>query len=223
MAPRKPASRKRLWIILAVVVALIIMIAALAPAGGQAPATTPQASSPVGAAHSRPAPARAVPTTVAFPHFGDGTFIVGKDIRPGTYRTRQASPNCYYARLKGFGGTIDDIVANNNTDDPAIVTIAASDTGFESTGCGTWTKNLAAITTSRTSFTDGMYIVGRDFQAGTYRSSGQSGCYYARLKGFGGTIDDIVANANTDAPAIVTIAASDTGFASARCGTWTKI
>src|SRR5579863_9494568 len=68
------------------------------------------------------------PTTTknAYPHFGDGTFVVGKDIQPGTYRTRVASPSCYYARLKGFGGTVDDILANGNTDFPAIVTIAAT-------------------------------------------------------------------------------------------------
>jgi hypothetical protein len=205
------------------VVLLIIVIAALAPGGTQAPTTAPLAAQSTGAASSQPASTQAAPTTVAYAHFADGTFIVGRDIQPGTYRTRQASPNCYYARLKGFGGTISDIVANNNTDDPAIVTIAASDKGFESTGCGTWTKNLAAITTSRTAFADGMYMIGSDIQPGTYRSSGQSGCYYARLKGFGGTISDIVANDNTDAPAIVSIAASDKGFESTRCGTWTRI
>jgi hypothetical protein len=167
--------------------------------------------------------AKPTPTPVPYAHFGDGTFVVGKDIQPGTYRTREASPGCYYARLKGFGGTVDDIIANDNTDYPAIVTISRTDKGFESENCGTWTKDLSAITHSKTSFGDGMYIVGTDIKPGTYKSSGQSGCYYARLSGFGGTIDDIIANDNTDTPAIVTISAGDKGFQSNNCGTWTKM
>jgi hypothetical protein len=148
---------------------------------------------------------------------------VGKDIQPGTYRTRSGSPGCYYARLKGFSGSFGDILSNNNTDDPAIVTIAASDKGFQSTGCDTWTKDLSQITSSKTSFPDGMYFVKTDITPGTYKSSGQTGCYYARLAGFSGGIDDIIANNNTDTPAIVTISAGDKGFESKSCGTWTKV
>jgi hypothetical protein len=51
-----------------------------------------------------------------------------------------ASTGCYYARLSGFGHTVGDILANDSTDGQAVVTIAASDKGFESTRCGTWTK-----------------------------------------------------------------------------------
>ena len=162
------------------------------------------------------------PTGAVVPQFNDGTFEVGKDIKPGTYRTRDASSNCYFARLKGFGGTTDDIIANTNTDNPAIVTIDASDKGFQSSNCGTWTQDLSAITTSKTIFDDGMYVVGTDIEPGTYKNSGQSGCYYARLQGFGGTTDDVIANDNSDTPVVVTISASDKGFQSSNCGTWTK-
>src|SRR5262245_15428704 len=68
----------------------------------------------------------------AFPNFTDGMYEVGVDIQPGTYRTRVASPGCYYARLSGFGGEVGDILANNLTDYPAIVEIKPSDKGFES-------------------------------------------------------------------------------------------
>jgi hypothetical protein len=163
------------------------------------------------------------PTVVTYAQFDDGTYVVGQDIQPGTYRTQGASMNCYYARLSGFGGTLDDIIANNNTDDPAIVTISDTDKGFESTNCGTWTKDLSAITTSNTSFGDGMYIVGTDIQPGTYKNGGQSGCYYARLSGFGNTTDDIIANDNSDTPVVVTISADDKGFQSNRCGTWVRV
>ena len=59
-----------------------------------------------------------------------------KDIQPGTYRTRAGSSGCYYERLKGFDGTVDDIIANNDTDAPAVVTISPTDKGFSSADCG---------------------------------------------------------------------------------------
>lgn len=199
-------------------VALILIAALIACGESTSTGSTNSGVTPTQAPQGQP-----TTTKSTYLHFGDGTFVVGKDIHPGTYRTRVASPGCYYARLKGFGGSVDDIIANENTDFPAIVTIAATDKGFQSENCGTWTEDLSIITTSKTSFGDGMYIVRTDILPGTYKSSGQQGCYYARLKGFSNTIDDIIANNNTDTSAIVTIAATDKGFQSENCGTWTKM
>lgn len=156
--------------------------------------------------------------------FGDGTYRVGPDVRPGTYRTRTGSSGCYWARLHGFGGDVADILANTNTNFPTIVTISPNDQGFQSAGCGTWTSNLSAITASPTApLPDGVYIVGTDVAPGTWKSAGKAGCYWARLKDFGGSTDSISANGNTDSPAIVTITNGDQGFRSEGCGTWTKI
>jgi len=47
---------------------------------------------------------------------------------------------CYYERLRDFSGGMNSIIINGNTSNPTIVTIAPSDTGFQSQGCGTWTK-----------------------------------------------------------------------------------
>jgi hypothetical protein len=157
------------------------------------------------------------------PTFSDGVYQVGTDIQPGTYRTREGAPGCYYARLGGFSGELNDILANANTNAPAVVTIRPTDVGFESQGCGTWTKDLSAITGSKTSFDDGIYIVGTDIEPGTYRSSGSSGCYYARLRNFTAGLNSIIANGNTNAPTVVTIEPTDAGFESQNCGTWTKL
>lgn len=225
--PRKKLSR-RAWIIVGVVVLiLIIIIAVNSGTKGTANTTTANTSTQPAAqpttAHVPTAPPTKVPTpTPTFANFADGSYQVGKDIQPGTYRTRTGSPGCYYERLKGFGGTVDDIIANSNTDYPAIVTIAPSDKGFNSQGCGTWTKDLSQITTSKTTFDDGIYIIGTDITPGTYKNTGASGCYYARLSGFGGTIDNIIANNNVDTATFVTIAPSDKGFELNGCGTWTK-
>ena len=69
--------------------------------------------------------------------FGDGTYLVGTDIVAGTYKT-PGGASCYYARLKDTSGSFNSILANNNTNGPAVVTIAATDGAFESTRCGTW-------------------------------------------------------------------------------------
>lgn len=152
----------------------------------------------------------------------DGTHRVGTDIQPGTYRTRDSKPGCYYERLAGFSGEFNELIANGVTDAPAIITIEPTDAGFRSQRCGTWTQDLSAITQSKTSFDEGAYIVGTDIEPGTYRSSGSSGCYYERLSGFTGGFENLIANGLSDTPTIVTIAPTDAGFQSQRCGTWTK-
>jgi len=155
--------------------------------------------------------------------FGDGTFVVGADIAPGTYRNTEGQ-GCYWERLSGFGGTTGDILANDNASGPAVVTIFPTDKGFSSERCGSWTSDLSPITTNPGApFRTGTYIVGRDIAAGQWKSSGGAGCYWARLSGFDGTTNNIIANDNTDNPAIVQIGTSDKGFMSTRCGTWTKV
>jgi hypothetical protein len=183
------------------------------------PMTTTPKSTPAKtvATTSTPAPAKPKYTT-----FGDGTFKVGSQIQPGTYRTRTGTSGCYYATLSGFSGNTSDILDNENTDYPAVVTILPSDAGFQSNGCGTWTTDLSQITKSQTTFSDGMFIVGTDIAPGTYQTSGADGCYYARLSGFSGGDGDIIDNENPTGSAIVTVASTDAGFTSQGCGTWTK-
>lgn len=227
---RNARNGKRNLSILAVAFVICMIIGSLGHGSGGASADTGSNGAPTtqtsgqSTANAQPTnpPAPTHTPAPAFVHFGDGTFEIGKDIQPGTYRTREASSGCYFARLKGFSGSLDDIIANDNTDAPAVVTIAASDKGFQSQDCGTWTQDLSQITTSKTTFDDGTYIVGTDLEPGTYKSSGVQGCYWARLSGFGGTLDEIIANDNTDSAAIVTISASDKGFQSKGCGTWVK-
>jgi hypothetical protein len=88
-----------------------------------APTTTPAAAPVAGA------------TT-----FGDGMWLVGTDIAPGTYRTT-TSEGCYYERLSDLSGDFDAIIDNAFVDDgnPALVEIAPTDAAFDSDGCGTWT------------------------------------------------------------------------------------
>lgn len=228
-APPMPARRPRraLWIGIAAALLLFCCIGGIAAVTNGNKSSSPSSGSATAAQAptTRPTPRTPTPSptpTPTYAHFGDGTFQVGKDIQPGTYRTRVGSSGCYFARLSGFGGTLDEIIANDNTDDPTVVTIAATDKGFQSERCGTWTQDISQITQSKTTFGDGIYIVGTDITPGTYRNTGSEGCYYARLSGFGHTFDNIITNNNTDTQAIVTIKATDKGFQATRCGTWTK-
>jgi hypothetical protein len=72
--------------------------------------------------------------------FNDGTFLVGREIRPGIYRAKNPGGLCYWARLSGLGGGFNDIIANENPSGQATVQIYSSDKAFQSTRCGTWRK-----------------------------------------------------------------------------------
>lgn len=180
-------------------------------------ATTTTAPPPSG---TTPPPSGSGPLT----SFGDGTRMIGTgsgDIVPGTYRTEGTS-TCYWARLSGLGGTISEIITNENPRGPDIVTIEATDKAFESKRCGTWSP-APTSGPQNTSFGDGTWAVGIDIAPGTYKTDGSDSCYWARLSAFGASgVSGIIANENPRGPTVVTIEPTDKGFTSRRCGTWTK-
>ncbi|MFD5324623.1 hypothetical protein [Streptomyces sp. NPDC127092] len=75
---------------------------------------------------------------------GDGTFFVGSEVKPGTYRSEGPadpdSPYCSWARLKGTTGNADDLLAADSSKGPVTVTVLASDKAFKTTGCKPWHK-----------------------------------------------------------------------------------
>lgn len=105
-----------------------------------------------------------LPTTALA--FGDGIHVVGTDISPGTYRA-PGGAGCYWARLSGFGGTVDDIIANANPPGAVIVTIDPSDAGFETRGCGEWQVPIPASPPARSAppTVDGEYSLAGDLLA----------------------------------------------------------
>lgn len=70
---------------------------------------------------------------------GDGLWIVGEEIEPGTYRS-DGGQACYWARLSSTSGEFDAIITNGVPSGPTTVTIDGSDTAFETTGCADWQK-----------------------------------------------------------------------------------
>lgn len=73
--------------------------------------------------------------------FGDGTYLVGTEIAPGTYKTENKNGYCYYERLSGVSGGFNDIITNGSPKGPAIIEIPATDKAFKTSGCGTWVKS----------------------------------------------------------------------------------
>ncbi len=67
----------------------------------------------------------------------NGTYVVGTDIVPGTYRTSGGS-GCYWARLRSLD--TGDVIDNNVSDGPQVVQILPSDAAFVTRGCGAWQK-----------------------------------------------------------------------------------
>jgi len=72
------------------------------------------------------------------------------------------------------------------------------------------------------SFSDGTYEVGKDIEAGRYKTEGTNSCYYERLSGLSGKFEDIISNDNSSGQAIIVIQPSDVAFKTERCGTWKK-
>jgi len=71
-----------------------------------------------------------------------GILVVGRDIHPGTWRGT-AVGSCYWARLSGFSGDLDDVLTNNNVDPGAkfIIAVKSTDKGLEiGSDCGAMTK-----------------------------------------------------------------------------------
>lgn len=157
--------------------------------------------------------------------FGQGTFLVGSDIAPGTYRTRTLPDGCYWERLSGLSGSLSDIIANDFTDGLSVVTIEPTDVAFRSSRCGTWTTDLSAVTGNPNGpiGLEGTLIVGTDMTPGVWRAPGGDGCYWERLSGFSGKLGDIIDNDfTTGGQVIVQVSGTDRGFSSNRCGVWTR-
>lgn len=96
------------------------------PAGGSgstSPTPTP-----------KPRPSETVATS-----FGDGTYRVGAEIKPGTYKAA-GGDGCYWQRMRNFEGGLGSIIANDAPSGSTTVTIKSGDKGFKTDGCGRWRR-----------------------------------------------------------------------------------
>jgi hypothetical protein len=168
-------------------------------------------------ARSRKTPRPATPVRT----FGDGTWEVGSEVRPGTYRAT-ADGTCSWVRLGEPMGTLETVLGSAVGSGPRLLTVGKKDIAIRTNGCGRWTSDLSRVTTDRTAFGDGTFLLGEDVAAGRYASSGTGTCSWARLSGFGGTPVEVVQSGVATGPQEVVLRSSDAGFASSGCGGWTR-
>ena len=71
----------------------------------------------------------------------DGTFVVGQDIKSGTYRTNGSgnagANDCYYATLNSTDGSLTSIIANGNFDGPETISLSGV-YAFQTNGPCSW-------------------------------------------------------------------------------------
>lgn len=67
---------------------------------------------------------------------GDGVYIVGQDVQPGTYKSA-GGDTCYWARKTKNGEIIDNHLGAG----PTVVVIKASDFSIEARGCQPFRKS----------------------------------------------------------------------------------
>jgi hypothetical protein len=170
-APQHPTVRRRTAI--GIGIGALILGAGIGASGHNNKTTdaaatgAPKATATVTTTHTAPAPAAvtitakaaaapaaptvtvtaaaAAATSAAPAGIGDGTYVVGTDIKPGLYKTSGpadtgALANCYWERDRDLSGGMDSIIANDNASGPTTVQISASDKAFKTSGCAPWVK-----------------------------------------------------------------------------------
>ena len=153
---RRKTNRISLGCLLFVVL-FLLMVALIPivgnPRGGRSEPPPPGVALPTQPARVFPIPTLPPGPTPTGPRtsFGDGAWLVGSEIVPGTYRTTEPSSGCYWARLAEFSNVKTFIERSSAATDAGIrpggrrdlviiVVIRPTDSAFETSGCGTWRR-----------------------------------------------------------------------------------
>lgn len=141
-----PRSRKGLVVTLAVIAMLVVMLCTcIGISTAINRAADPIASPSTSKAGASISP---LPTSEVDPGWIAGTYKVGTEIPPGSYKTTGAGVKgdalggCYWARLKDASGEVSSIIANGNLESGASgkLQVKATDTFIEFTGDCAWHK-----------------------------------------------------------------------------------
>jgi hypothetical protein len=126
-------------------IVILLVGVAIGSAGAKTANTTPQSAPTVTvSAAAQPAPTVTVTAEAKAPAMstmsGAGVFVVGVDIKRGTYHTTGAvgggGGNCYYALLSSTN--TNDIIDNNNVTGPATIVVGPGVKAVDTNGCNTW-------------------------------------------------------------------------------------
>ena len=164
-----------------------------------------------------PAPTATVePTPEPKLSLNPGMYQVGSDIQPGIYAGLTGTDifdSCYWARLSGASGDFSEILSNENAIAQFYVEIQPSDRYFKVDCEVTPLKDWPTPAEPSSEIEPGTYLVGRDITPGTYRgmtgTDVMNSCYWARLSGLSGDMDQLIANENAIGSYFVSVEPSD--------------
>ena len=195
----------------AVTAAMVLALLAL----GTLPSPTRVERVAAEAQDHRPAAARPSTTTTAPPATvpAGRHEVGGSGVRAGVYVT--TGDLCTWERL-GPGASV---LATDTGSGQVLVEVRATDAAFSSSpGCRTWRTFVPGFPLP--AFGPGTFAVGTQVVPGRWRSDGGALCYWERLAGLGGGLDELLASAGVPGPTEVVVAPTDAAFRSFGCGTW---
>jgi len=148
----------------------------------------------------------------------EGTNLVGTDIEPGIYVGLAGDfwedyDSCYWERLSGLSGERGDIIANNRTSDLFYVEVLNSDLALSTTCELLPIENVPPPEEKYSKIDSGMYLIGRDIDAGTWKGFDESECIWARLScATGSPVECFIASDSPEGQFFVEIAPDDFAF-----------
>lgn len=154
--------------------------------------------------------------------YASGKYIVNEQIDPGLYLI---IGNGHWARLSNLDVNPDNTIAEKDTVNREYVEIAKTDKGFYLQAATAYKVTDAMPQEKAMEFVDGMYIVGKDIQAGTYECKGIKDAFgwwgiFLNASGDGNAI----VTGQVDSEEIVTIALEDGNIVESQyCGKWAKV
>ena len=125
-------------VLIAIVVGYVLYSEATATRAADATAVVQPTAQP-GPPVPQPVRAKPVEKSPPVPEVvkGDGTWLIGKEIKRGTYRT-EGGTSCYWSRLSDLSGELESIVANGFRYGPQVVALGPDDVAFATQGCPQW-------------------------------------------------------------------------------------
>jgi hypothetical protein len=212
--PGTTTSSRGLFV--AVTVAMVVVVFALGSRPHPTRVERPEVEAEPTRAAGRPA-GTTTTTEASAPTIGPGVHDVGPfGLRPGVYLA--TGDACSWERR----GPTGDVLAADTVSGQVLVNVRATDATFTSSPeCGTWRPfDDARPASTLPSFGPGTFVVGDQLAPGRWRSDGGDLCYWERLSGLGGGLDELVDSAGVPGPTEVVLAPTDVAFSSFGCGTW---
>lgn len=147
-----------------------------------------------------------------------GMYLVNTDIEPGVYQLESTGFfGGYWERTSGLGGTLSEIIANDNFEGITYVEIKSTDVAFELTSGKMIPIEDVTFEMATGVIEEGTYLVGKSIEAGNYKftldeDSFLSIGYIARLSSVDGEFGSILMNSLPSGTTYVEISETDYAF-----------